>query len=130
MYQTTTEWEHEFGQQMRALRLRQNIDQQRLAEMAGVGVNAVKRLACGKGSTLTSLIKIQRALGREEWLQTLRPPPRSVRCKCCTRKDHGNERQEAAALIMYKSVTVITYSMLKYRYIADTGISGTRRTPS
>lgn len=70
---TPEEWELELGQQIRDLRLRQDIDQQRLAEQAGVALNVVKRLEGGKGNTLTSLIKILRALGRIEWLNTLAP---------------------------------------------------------
>ncbi|MEI7832312.1 MAG: helix-turn-helix transcriptional regulator [bacterium] len=70
---TPAEWEVELGQQLRDLRLRQNIDQQRLAEQAGVALNVVKRLESGKGTTVTSLIKILRALGRVEWLNTLAP---------------------------------------------------------
>ena len=70
---TLQEWEVELGRQKRDLRLRQNIDQQRLSEMAGVALNAVKRLEGGKGSTVLSLIKILRALGRVEWLNTLAP---------------------------------------------------------
>jgi len=70
---TPEEWEVELGAQVRAVRLRQNIDQQRLAEQAGVALNVVKRLEGGKGTTLASLIKILRALGRVEWLSTLAP---------------------------------------------------------
>ena len=70
---TTNEWEAEFGRHLRDLRLRQNIDQRQLAERADVALNAVKRLEAGKGATVTSLIKVLRALGREEWLGTLAP---------------------------------------------------------
>lgn len=70
---TPDEWEVELGQQVRDLRLRQNIDQQRLAEQSGVALNVVKRLEGGKGTTVSSLIKILRALGRVEWLSTLAP---------------------------------------------------------
>jgi transcriptional regulator with XRE-family HTH domain len=70
---TTSEWEAELGQHLRDLRLRQNIDQRQLAERADVALNAVKRLESGKGATVTSLIKVLRALGREEWLGTLAP---------------------------------------------------------
>lgn len=70
---TTAEWEAELGQHLRDLRLRQNIDQRQLAERADVALNAVKRLESGKGATVTSLIKVLRALGREEWLGTLAP---------------------------------------------------------
>jgi transcriptional regulator with XRE-family HTH domain len=70
---TPEEWEAELGQQARDLRLRQNIDQQRLAEQAGVALNVVKRLEAGKGTTVTSLIKVLRALGRVDWFSTLAP---------------------------------------------------------
>lgn len=61
------------GAQLRALRLRQNIDQQQLAAQAGVALNAVKNLESGKGGTTRSLLKILRALGREDWLDALAP---------------------------------------------------------
>ena len=70
---TTDEWEAELGRHLRDLRLRQNIDQRQLAERADVALNVVKKLEGGKGSTVTSLIKVLRALGREEWLGTLAP---------------------------------------------------------
>ena len=75
MYNTMThgEWEVEIGRQLRALRLRQNIDQQQLAGRAGVALNAVKHLETGKGATITSLVKVLRALERDEWLRTLAP---------------------------------------------------------
>ena len=70
---TSEEWEAELGQQLRELRLRQNIDQRRLAEQAGVALNVVKNLESGKGATLVSLVKVLRALGRTDWLGTLAP---------------------------------------------------------
>ena len=70
---THGEWEVEIGRQLRALRLRRNIDQQQLAGRAGVALNAVKHLEAGKGATITSLVKVLRALERDEWLETLAP---------------------------------------------------------
>lgn len=70
---TPEEWEAEVGQQLRGLRLRQNIDQRHLARRAGIALNAVKNLEAGKGSTLTSLVKVLRALGRADWLRALAP---------------------------------------------------------
>ena len=61
------------GQRLRALRLRQNIDQQQLAGRAGVALNALKNLESGKGGTTRSLLKVLRALGREDWLDALSP---------------------------------------------------------
>jgi transcriptional regulator with XRE-family HTH domain len=73
MDMTCKEWEEEIGRQLRALRLRKNIGQQQLAAQAGIALNAVKRLESGKGSALTSLIKVLRSLGRTEWLGSLSP---------------------------------------------------------
>jgi len=70
---TTIEREKELGRNLRDLRLRKNITQQELAERGNVALNAVKRLEAGKGATVTSLIKVLRALGREEWLESLAP---------------------------------------------------------
>ena len=71
---TTDEWSAELGAQLRQLRLRKQIEQKQLSEMAGVALNAVKNLESGKGATVSSLIKILRALGRADWLQSLAPP--------------------------------------------------------
>jgi transcriptional regulator with XRE-family HTH domain len=70
---TPEEVEVKFGQQLRGLRLRRNINQRQLAEQAGVALNAVKNLENGKGATLTSLVKVLRSLDRAEWLETLAP---------------------------------------------------------
>lgn len=70
---TPEEVEVKFGQQLRDLRLRRNIDQRQLAEQAGVALNAVKNLENGRGATLTSLVKVLRSLGRADWLETLAP---------------------------------------------------------
>ena len=67
------ELEAGFGQHLRTLRLRQNIDQRELAARAGVALNVVKRLESGKGATLKSLVKVLRTLGRADWLDTLSP---------------------------------------------------------
>jgi transcriptional regulator with XRE-family HTH domain len=61
------------GEQLRALRLRQNTDQRQLAARAGVALNAVKNLESGRGGTTRSLLKVLRALGREDWLDALAP---------------------------------------------------------
>ena len=70
---TTEEWETTLGRHLRNLRLRQNVDQRRLAEQAGVALNVVKNLEAGKGATVTSLVKVLRALGRADWMGSLAP---------------------------------------------------------
>ena len=67
-------WEAELGRQIRALRLRENLDQQQLANRAGIALNAVKNLEGGKGATLRSLVQTLRALNREDWIRSLAPP--------------------------------------------------------
>jgi transcriptional regulator with XRE-family HTH domain len=68
------DWEATLGRQLRGQRLRMNIGQLQLSKQAGVALNAVKNLESGKGATLSSLAKVLRALGREDWLGTLAPP--------------------------------------------------------
>ncbi len=70
---TVQEWESRVGEQLRAQRLRKALDQRQLADQAGVALNSVKNLEAGKGATLSSLVKVLRALGRVEWLGTLAP---------------------------------------------------------
>lgn len=73
-YRTIEEWEARMGEQVRALRLRRNLEQASLAESAGVGISAIKNLEGGKGSTLKTLIRVARILGRQDWLESLAPP--------------------------------------------------------
>src|SRR6476646_11502694 len=70
---TTKELEGELGRQIRALRLRLDLDQKQLAERAGIALNAVKNLESGKGASLRSLIQVLRILNRTDWLGTLAP---------------------------------------------------------
>jgi transcriptional regulator with XRE-family HTH domain len=71
---SSDEWEQRIGEQFRALRLRQGFDQVELADAAGVSPGAVKNLEQGKGSTLKTLVKVARALGRADWLLEVAPP--------------------------------------------------------
>jgi transcriptional regulator with XRE-family HTH domain len=71
---TVGEWEIALGQQIRAIRLRLNFDQLTLADTAGISLTALKNLETGKGAAVKTLIKVLRALGRSEWLETLAPP--------------------------------------------------------
>ena len=70
---TVDELAGQFGEQLRQLRLRQDLDQRALAGRAGVAWNVIKRLEAGRGATVESLIKVLRALNRADWLTTLAP---------------------------------------------------------
>ncbi len=61
------------GAQLQRLRLSKGLDQQTVADRAGLSVRAVRRLEAGTGSTLTSLLSVLRVLGREQWLKTIAP---------------------------------------------------------
>jgi transcriptional regulator with XRE-family HTH domain len=70
---STQELQIRLGEQLRALRLRRNLDQQTLAANAGVALSALKNVESGKGATVKTLLKVLRALDRLEWLSTLSP---------------------------------------------------------
>ena len=62
------------GDQIRAQRLRLNLEQVTVAGRADISVTAVKHLESGQGATIKTLIKVLKVLGRVEWLSTLAPP--------------------------------------------------------
>jgi transcriptional regulator with XRE-family HTH domain len=73
MTNTIEEFETDVGEQIKSLRLKQNIDRATLTLRAGCSVSALKNLENGTGSTLRTLIAIVRALGREDWLRNIAP---------------------------------------------------------
>jgi transcriptional regulator with XRE-family HTH domain len=70
---TIDQWEVAVGEQIRRVRIAQDLDQAQLAELADISVGAVSNLERGKGSSLGTLITVVRALRREEWLESLAP---------------------------------------------------------
>lgn len=61
------------GENIRALRLQKNLPQQALADRAGVSLSALRHLESGQGANLATLIRVVKALERQEWLQALAP---------------------------------------------------------
>lgn len=74
-YRTTEEIEKSFGAQVKGLRLDLDIDQATLAERAAVSVSALKALEAGRGSSLRTVVRVARALGRTDWLDTFFEQP-------------------------------------------------------
>lgn len=72
---STEDWEREVGGQFRRARLRADIDQVTLAAKANVSVGALQNLESGRGCTLRTLIRVARALGRTDWLESFEPDP-------------------------------------------------------
>ena len=71
---STSEWTRRLGEALRDLRLASNLGQHELANRAGVGRSAVQNLEAGHGN-LTTLVRVVRALGREDWLGSLTATP-------------------------------------------------------
>src|SRR3990170_2032299 len=70
---TTAEWARALGEQVRALRIDQGLEQAEVAERASVSRPAVSDLENGAGSSLSTVIKVLTALGASDWLATLHP---------------------------------------------------------
>ena len=70
---TPAEMEAALGEKLKALRLSRKLEQQTLAERAGLSVRALRSLESGQGSTLKTLVSVLRALGRQDWLNTVAP---------------------------------------------------------
>jgi transcriptional regulator with XRE-family HTH domain len=71
---TIPEWEALIGSQIRATRISRNLDQAALAASANVSIGALSSLERGKGSSLSTVVAVVRALGRTDWLEALTPP--------------------------------------------------------
>lgn len=67
--------EVEFGAQIRRARLIDDITQEELATRANISRKSLANLESGQGSTLSTLVKVLRALKRDDWLGTLEPEP-------------------------------------------------------
>ncbi len=83
----------ELGGRLRALRLRRNVSQQELADEASVGRMTVQRLEQGGSASLTSVIRLLRALGATEGLEQLIPAPAPTPIDALERE--GRQRQRA-----------------------------------
>lgn len=70
---TIEELETSLGENLKKLRLNRNIEQRSLAEQAGISTRALQSLENGEGSSLQTLLKVLRALGRESWIETIAP---------------------------------------------------------
>ena len=71
---TTSEWLQELGAALRGHRIRAELTQQDLARRPGISLGALTHLESGAGANLTSLVRVVRALGLEDWLGTLALP--------------------------------------------------------
>lgn len=71
------ELEKVIGRHIRSLRLARGLTQVEVAERANISLGALKHLESGAGATVHTLVKALRALGHEDWLDTLEPGTRA-----------------------------------------------------
>ena len=71
--QTIAELEQAIGEQVRTVRIARNLDQVGLARLADISVRAVRNLELGKGSSMSTLLAVVRALDRTDWIEGLAP---------------------------------------------------------
>lgn len=68
---TVNEWERRIGEQFRAVRIAEDIDRATLARQASVSLGALANLENGNGSSLRTIVRVAKALGRTDWLDGL-----------------------------------------------------------
>src|ERR1700722_10250846 len=69
------ELEEVLGRHVRQARINQQLTQAEVATRANVSLGALRHLESGSGATVSTLVKVLRALGQEEWLTTLANEP-------------------------------------------------------
>ena len=65
----------EIGARLATIRLSRNTTQAQLAREAGVSKRTLERIEAGRSVQLTSFVRLLRALGLDERLDALLPPP-------------------------------------------------------
>ncbi len=66
----------ELGERLRRYRLQQNVTQEHLAQAAGVATRTLRNVESGGDMQLSTVIRILRALGRLDALDSFLPHPR------------------------------------------------------
>jgi transcriptional regulator with XRE-family HTH domain len=67
------ELESLLGENIKRLRLHKGLPQQTLSAHAGISVSALKNLENGGGASVKTLIRVIRALDREDWIEAIAP---------------------------------------------------------
>jgi transcriptional regulator with XRE-family HTH domain len=71
---STEEWLALIGAGLRQRRIAAELTQEELSRRADVSLSSVKHLESGAGANLTTLVKVLRALGAEDWFTALTQP--------------------------------------------------------
>lgn len=101
---TTEELESLLGEHIRKLRLRRELSQRDLADRAGISTSALYGLEKGRGATISTFVKVLKALGKADWLLILAPTV-SVSPMQMLRREKA-ERQRAYAPRPHRKVPI------------------------
>ena len=93
----TLEEERQVGRAVRELRRRCRLSQVELAQRSGVSLSALRGLEVGAGSSLATLVRVLRALERDEWLTSLLPPTPSISPMSMLREREATPRRRRVA---------------------------------
>jgi transcriptional regulator with XRE-family HTH domain len=91
LFSNAEELELSLGEQLQKLRLSRNLDQQTVAERAGISVRALRNLEAGRGSTLATFVRVLKALDKTEFLASLNTVP-TINPMDLLRKSTGRQR--------------------------------------
>ena len=72
---TPDELQAALGERLRRLRLQHNFDQIQTAEKAGISEKALRNLESGRGSNVSTLLRVLKALDALDSLDVLAPAP-------------------------------------------------------
>jgi predicted transcriptional regulator len=72
-FRTVEQIEELIGERIMAYRLNLNIPQAELANKADVSLSVLQRLEKGRPTRLGTLIRVMKALGLEDWFDTIAP---------------------------------------------------------
>ncbi len=89
---TTKEILREVGERLQRFRIQRNVTQAKLAKIAGVGHATVKRAEAGENIRLETIVKILRALGRIEALDSFLPEPLVSPIQLVEQRERGRRR--------------------------------------
>lgn len=73
IFNTPEELQIVLGERLRRLRLNRNLDQCTTAEKAGISEKALRNLESGRGSTVTTLLRVLKALEYLQGIDMLAP---------------------------------------------------------
>lgn len=96
-HRTPAEIEAELGERLKMLRKNLNLDQATLSARTGISVRTLRNIESGSGSSLCTLIQVVRALGREQWFETIAPIP-TINPLMLTRTASPRQRASKARL--------------------------------